>query len=386
MIRRVLAVAVAAACVASPAGAQMARLTESLGALETKARTDSADPVAHYQVGLAYWSYGRFDDAERALRRTIVIDPQFASGYLALSLLPYARRPKLWEEEDRNKVPAGVQPVVEESGRYYRRAFLIDPLVDLQSIALFFRRRISNGGVGRDEHFARGVEYFYVSQYQQAHASLHRALPNDPKGRAKINSNALWLHALSAAHAREWDDAIGDLVILRDRALEVERTAPMSGFGTFQANQMRYFIAVVEQRAGRTREAVAHYEEVLANDLGMYMAHVQLASMHEKNGAYARALTERRRAIAASPDDASLQFDLGVTLARAGEFAAADTVLGAAMAANPSSARIPYMLGLVRDRLGDTTGARAAYDRFLAIAPSSYGEQVTDVRRRLQPK
>ena len=386
MIRRLSLAVLAVIALATPARAQMARLTESLGSLEKRVRTDSADPVAHYQVGLAYWSYGRFDDAERALKQALVIDPQFAPGYLSLSLLPYARRPKLWEEEEKGKVPAELKEVVEESDRSYRRAFMVDPLVDLQSIALFFRRRISSGGVGRDEQFARGIEFFYVSQFDQAHASLHRALPSDAKGRAKTGSTALWYHALSAAHVGAWDEALADLTILRERALEVERVAPAAGIGTFQANQMLYLIAVVEQRAGRTREAVAHYEEVLANDIGMYMAHVQLANMHEKNGVYARALTERRRAIAANPYDGSLEFDLGVTLARAGQFASADSVLGGAMASNPANGRIPYMLGLVRRQLGDTAGARSAFDRFLAMAPSSYGEQVADVRRRMQAK
>ena len=386
MIRRLPLAVLAVIGLATPARAQMARLTESLGSLEKRVRTDSADPVAHYQVGLAYWSYGRFDDAERALKQALVIDPQFAPGYLSLSLLPYARRPKLWEEEEKGKVPTELKEVVEESDRLYRRAFMVDPLVDLQSIALFFRRRISSGGVGREEQFARGIEFFYVSQFDQAHASLHRALPSDAKGRAKTGSTPLWYHALSAAHVGAWDEALADLTILRDRALDVERVAPATGIGTFQANQMLYLIAVVEQRAGRTRDAVAHYEEVLANDIGMYMAHVQLANMHEKNGVYSRALTERRRAIAANPYDGSLEFDLGVTLARAGQFASADSVLGGAMDSNPANARIPYMLGLVRRQLGDTAGARSAFDRFLAMAPSSYGEQVADVRRRMQAK
>ena len=386
MIRRLPLAVLAVIGLATPARAQMARLTESLGSLEKRVRTDSADPVAHYQVGLAYWSYGRFDDAERALKQALVIDPQFAPGYLSLSLLPYARRPKLWEEEEKGKVPTELKEVVEESDRLYRRAFMVDPLVDLQSIALFFRRRISSGGVGREEQFARGIEFFYVSQFDQAHASLHRALPSDAKGRAKTGSTPLWYHALSAAHVGAWDEALADLTILRDRALDVERVAPATGIGTFQANQMLYLIAVVEQRAGRTRDAVAHYEEVLANDIGMYMAHVQLANMHEKNGVYSRALTERRRAIAANPYDGSLEFDLGVTLARAGQFASADSVLGGAMDSNPANARIPYMLGLVRRQLGDTAGARSAFDRFLAMAPSSYGEQVADVRRRMQSK
>jgi Flp pilus assembly protein TadD len=114
------------------------------------------------------------------------------------------------------------------------------------------------------------------------------------------------------------------------------------------------------------------------------MAHVRLASIYEDSHRTQAALEERRRAVATNPDDASLLFDLGESLARAGELAEAHSVLRQARDANPRNVRALYVLGRVASQIGEKEEARDAYQRFLALAPSRFADQKTEVEHRLQ--
>ncbi len=114
------------------------------------------------------------------------------------------------------------------------------------------------------------------------------------------------------------------------------------------------------------------------------MAHVRLATIYEDLHRPRGALEERRRAVAANPDDPGLLFDLGNALAKAGEPAEAQGVLRQARAANPRHVRTLYVLGWVEEQLGDTAAARDAYRQFMALAPSRFGAQKAEVALKLQ--
>jgi tetratricopeptide (TPR) repeat protein len=116
----------------TPLQAQRIKLPVKLRELESQAQQDSLDAAAHYNVALGYWNEKRYDDAERELRLAAAIDAKFAEAYLALAYLSYARRPKLWAEEAQDKVPEEWKSRLEESDRMYRRAFLVNPMVDLR--------------------------------------------------------------------------------------------------------------------------------------------------------------------------------------------------------------------------------------------------------------
>jgi Flp pilus assembly protein TadD len=96
------------------------------------------------------------------------------------------------------------------------------------------------------------------------------------------------------------------------------------------------------------------------------------------------AIEERRRAVAANPEDPSLLFDLGIALAQVGELADAHATLRQARTANPRHVRTLYVLGRVEEQLGDTVAARETYRQFLALAPTRFGEQKAEISTRLQ--
>lgn len=171
--------------------------------------------------------------------------------------------------------------------------------------------------------------------------------------------------------------------ILLQRQLDAEKTDSLRRFSDLPSNEVRYVLATLEARAGHFDAAAQLFQEALTFDLGLYMAHVQLANMQERRNRLADAIVERQRALETQPEDAGLLYDLGVTLASARRLDDARDALSRAMAANPRNARIPYALGQIQLLLGDRAGARVTLTRFVDVAPSMFGRQVIQVRQQL---
>jgi Flp pilus assembly protein TadD len=372
-----------------PAAAQRAQMLVGLDTLEARASRDSLDPSAQYGVGLGYWNAGQFDDAERAFRRSLEIEPKFAVSYLALAYLPYARRPKLWEEEAKRKVPPAWRDALAESDRNYRRTFLLDPMVDLKVVALILPpTERAEAGVNATKYQAdliNGYEYFWDARYYEAFELLDRTIQRVAgKDRPeKIPERLLWYRGLAAAHADKSDVALADFRLLMDRALEREKSDSVVRFASLASNDLRYVLATLTRKAGRPDDAIALLQESLTHDLSLYMAHAQLATIHEQRMRWPEAVAERERALETNPDDPSLLLDLGTTLAKARRFAEARDALQRAMQANPRNARIPFTLGQVQMLLGDRAGARESYVRFVAIAPSYFRPQIREATETL---
>ena len=150
-----------------------------------------------------------------------------------------------------------------------------------------------------------------------------------------------------------------------------------------RTNEFRYILAYVKQRSGAVNEAIDLYREALTNDIGLYMAHVRLAEIYETAQMFPQAITSRRNAVNANPDDESLLLDLGKTLVNAGQSQEAVTALRQANTANPRDPRPPFFLGFVLEQLGRKDDARAAFTQFTSLAPSRYDRQITIAKQHL---
>lgn len=387
MIPRALAAVFGAMLTAAPATAQRIKLPARLPELEAAAVRDSNDPAAHYNVALAYWNEKRYDDAERALRLAVTIDAQFAEGYLALSRLPFARRSRLWNEVLEDRVPEEWQATVTESERMYRRAFLVNPLMDLRIEGAVTPPRHVYWDLfapGFYDVFFRGFEDIREGKYEDGYRRLSRLVGmfGGDLQPDSLPAGLLWYRGLAAAHLSQWDTAAADFERLLARSERAERSDSLI-YVPLATNEYRYVLAVVRQRGGQLGVAARLYQAALQQDLGLYAAHSRLAEILEANRQFAAAIPSRERAIGANPEDPSLVFDLALTLAKAGQWARADSTLRQAATANPRDARIPYYQGIVRQQLGDTAGAKSAFERFLAMAPGRYQRQIEDARRRL---
>jgi tetratricopeptide (TPR) repeat protein len=367
--------------------AQRAKLLVPLVDLEAAAARDSLDPLVHYDVALGYWVSGQFDLAEHCLKRAAAIEPKLAAAYLGLAYLPFARQPKLWKELGKKKVSPRAEALLHDSYRLFRRAFMLDPLVDLKIYGLVVppREAIVVGRNATETYAAliRGFESFWDGQYTQSYSWLDQALQKMHRKPDDVPEVLLWYHGLAAAHVGFHDPALADFRSLLSRALDQERTDTLVRTFSLPSNQIRYVLADITNRAGRSEEALALYQETVANDLGLYMGHVRMAEIYESRRQWDQAILERRRAVEAQPEDASLHYDLGNTLAQALRFSEAAEALNESLRLNPENARTPYVLGRVLLRLNDPAGARDAFRRFVAIAPGRFGAQVSEASRYL---
>jgi tetratricopeptide (TPR) repeat protein len=377
-------------CLGQSLEAQRIKLPVGLKELESRAQKDSLDPAAHYNVALAYWNEKRYDDAERELKAATAMDPKLAEGYLALAYLPYARRPKLWVEEEDNRVPEEWKAPLQESDRMYRRAFLVNPLVDLRIAAATMPPKDSRWETlypDTYEFYFQAFDDMLEGNYEQAHGrfvKLHRERRLAGPGQGKLPRFVYWYEGLSAAHTARWDEAMTafEYLIGEEKALEAKHSDELIRV-PLQTNEYRYFLASIHQGAGRADQALKLYREALENDIGLYMAHVQMANMYEQNRNYAEAITERQRAVDANPDDPSLLMDLGVTLGKAGRFAEAEEALKRAAEANPRDARVLFWLGLCQTEQHKREEAKASLTRFVAVAPSRWEKQIGMANQRL---
>ena len=386
VLSRILVVAVAGA---PPVMAQGHQAPAGLAELETRAQQDSLDARVLYTLAMAYDSLRRWSDEERVLHQVLAIDPHYAPAYLGLGLLPYARRAKLWEEEAKGKVPESWRAALDSAHRRFREAFLLDPLVDFRIPGTEAppEQIWSIPDYGRATTrflLVLGIAGFGVGRYELSYDALRqwaeRRFQNLPID--SVPDFLFWYRGLAAAHLRAWDKAVSDFEVLLARSTKQERSDSLI-FIPLQTNDYRYVLAVLKQHARRVADAAALYQEALANDLGLFMAHVQLARMYRDFQQWDQAVEEARRAVQANPDDPALLVDLGMILREGGRLAEAEEVLGRAEAANPRNAEVPYALGMVRQQLGHRAEARTAFTRFVQIAPSRFAAQVADARQRL---
>jgi tetratricopeptide (TPR) repeat protein len=374
----------------SPLEGQRIKLAKSRAELEASLRQDSLDAAAHYNVALAYWNEKRFDDAERELKAAAAIDPKFAEAYLALAYLPYVRRPKLWAEEDQDRVPTEWKAAMLESDRMYRRAFLVNPMVDLRIAGAATPPRDP-----RWEALWPGVYDFYFQafddmlqgNYEQAYGrfvKLHRERRIAGPGQGKLPMSVYWFEGLAAAHTQRWDEAKKSFehLVAESVAFEKKHEEDLVRI-PLRTNEYRYFLASVEQAGGRSEAAVDLYRKTLESDLGLYMAHVQMANILEGERRYSEAAEERQRAVDANPDDSSLLLDLGVTMGKAGRFAEAEETLMQAAEANPRDARVPFWTGICQAQQGKREEAKTSFTRFLAMAPTRWDKQIGLAKERL---
>ena len=387
--RTALVVAAAVLCLGAVAQAQF-RLPVKLPELEQRVQADSNDPAAHFNVALAYWNAKRWSDADRSLRTAITLDPRFAPAYMALHFLPYAQRSTLWDEVSEHRVPDEWKQRMEESDYFFRRAYMIDPFVELRagdvvrsrSTAYLEELQLYFGEHIRD--YFDGLDQYFMGEYQKAYDRFTRVFNELDADRHpdRVPSTAMWWHGLASARVEHWPEAIQDFQRLMDRSLEPTRKDSLVHF-PLRTNEFRYILGYLKQRSGSVNEAIDLYREAITNDIGLYMAHVRLAEIYETTQMLPEAITARRNAVNASPDDESLQLDLGKTLAAAGQLEEAVTELRQATTANPRDPRPPFYLGLVLEQLGRKDDARAAFTQFTVLAPSRYERQISIAKQHL---
>lgn len=364
---------------------------ENLLVLEARVAEDSNDAQNYYDLALGYWNKDKYVEADSALRIAIRLDPRYAEAYLALAYLPYSRRPQLTQEIELNRVPEQWKPVVEEADGFYRQAFRLNPLVNLRIIGFaYLLHEPTFDDLTTDEYhiydlFYGGFVDLGTGRYPRAYERLTRLgheVFHEDRHPERVPEYVLWYRALAAAHSVRFAAADSDLTRLLERSLNRERKPELVRV-PLRTNEYRFTLGVLRFLSGRVDSAVALFQESIANDLGLYMAHVYLATIYEQQQRMDEALVERQRAVDASPEDGILLQELGLALYNQGRQAEAQDVLKRAIAANPRNAFPHYILGHSALARGQPAEAKAEFTRFLELAPRRFTDYIADAKARL---
>lgn len=362
------------------------------GDLRAAAQADSNDALAHYLLALGYLRDEKWDLADSTLRTAVRLDPRLAEAYLALSYIPYMRRPTLWREERRGRVPQEWVAAVDESDRFYRLAFALNPIMDLRVLSVMFginpkeRGDYTSAEARRYDLYYQGFDDLATGRYAAAEEHLTRLASrvySEEFKPDKVPDFVLWARGLAKAHQANFNGAIADFRRLFDRALRKEQQPEEIINVPLRTNEYRYILAVFHQGARRLDTAMALYQEAVANDLGLYMAHVQLAAIHEQLGQRAGVEAERLRAHQANPEDPTLLYDLAAMYYRSGAPTEAEKYVLQASELNPRDARNHYLLGIIAQETNRASEARAHLAQCLVLAPRRWTRIIADAQRRL---
>lgn len=363
---------------AAPVMAQQSKADASLASLEAAARSDSNDPAAHFNVGLALFKARRYHDAEQSLRTALMIDPQYAPALMLLARVNEAQNSgPLGFAVGRRIVFLRLDPNAGENAFLRRRAFLIDPLLEIEPSNRDVLPAAWRGTLGQ------GLYNYDHEKWPEAITAFQTVIDRTRRSNdsTKVPPVALWFRARCAIKVGDFDGALRYLQWLL--SLRMQDSTAERMWNPFAGEELRYILAFVYQQASRWDEAVRRYQALVEENLALDAAHTHLAEIYEAQTRWPEAVEERVRAIHANPDGASVVFNLGSTLTAAGRFAEAEPVLERYAAGYPREARSFYLLGLARMGLGKPAAAREAFTQFLALAPRRYETQIADANQRL---
>lgn len=390
--RSLFALAIAATMTTACAGSTRLVSTPT-PQLEARVAKDSLDAMAHYELAMARWSDGNYDEAGAELREAVALDPKSAPAYLALGYLPFARRPALWDEVPNDKVPAEWKDSVRQAESYRRRALILNPLVNMKIVRAVEPKLAE---IHMDPTVYQtiwgGFDDYNEGHYDKAYTELSNLMKMLTM-RATAGENAVrwdslpdilfWYQGLAAAQTNRYGVALQNINRVLERRKTLEKDKDLLIFAPLGTGQLRYLMGVIQQRGGFTDAAEENFKAALTEDLSLYMAHVRLADLYENQGHLRQAVQERRRATDANPEDASLFVDLGKTLLAADSTAGAIDAFRTAIRLEPRMPEAYYQLGRALATLKDP-GASEPLDHFIACAPSAMASEVADARAMLK--
>jgi tetratricopeptide (TPR) repeat protein len=300
-----------------------------LAALDRVLELDATYAPAHWRRGLWLLDQGDTASAEASFRRATTVDAADVGGWVGLARVYLARG------ENQRAVEMLERLLNDHPGDRYA----------LQLLGAAYRR------IGREDDArftlavgARGEPVWRDPWSDQVGA--------DRRGFASVLKEA-------TALAMAGDSAQAIPLLERLRSARPDDLALLNHLGGVYA------------AGGRTSEAIALLESVLARDPQNFDTHLNLATAYGYDRAFARAESHVDRALTIRPTSARALEAKGVILWQAGRPAEARHVLEAALARDPRQARPRVWIGFLLDEQRQPAAAVPWFEAALRIDPMS---------------
>src|SRR5919112_278763 len=294
-------------------------IEEALARFEQALAAAPENPEVIEAVGRALLNLDRLEEAEASFLDALELDPEWVAPRMGLAMVALRR-------DEPFKIVHYLERAIEadpeypeayvELGRYY--GFMGEPALAKATFERWTRRHPEDA----DMLINAGLTAFDAADYAQAHAFF-------------------------------------------DKAIEVSTNEEQkSGARTFRANAL--------DMLGRYAEAVAAYEEVIAEAPDWWEAHANLGICHARNGHPAKAEAAFRRGLEDCPGSPELRDELAAhLLTERKDLREALTLSEEAVALGRDEIRHLHTLGEIRLSMGDEVGATEAYRAVLALDPEN---------------
>ncbi|MBA3794783.1 MAG: tetratricopeptide repeat protein [Rubrobacter sp.] len=294
-------------------------IEEALSRFEQALEAAPENPEAIEAVGRALLNLDRLEEAEASFLDALEIDPEWVAPRMGLALVALGRDEpfKIVHHLERAiEADPGYPESYVELGRYY--GYMGEPALAKAT----FERWTGRHPEDADMLINAGLTLFDAADFAEAYAFFEKAV---------------------------------------EAATEADQR---SGALTFRANAL--------DMLGRYDEAVAAYEEVIAETPEWWEAHANLGICHARNGHVERAEAAFRRGLEDCPGSPEIRDELAAhLLAQGGDLQEALKLSEEAVALGRDEIRHLITLGEVKLALGDDEGTAEAYRAVLDLDPES---------------
>jgi tetratricopeptide (TPR) repeat protein len=294
-------------------------IAEALSRFEQALAVAPEKPEVIEAVGRALLSLDRLGEAEASFLDALERDPEWVAPRMGLAMVALRR-------DEPFKIVHHLERAIETDPEY------------------------------PDAYVELGRYYGIMGEPALAKATFERWTARHPED-ADMLINA----GLTAFDAADYSQALDFF----ERAIEVAFDEEQkSGARTFRANAL--------DMLGRYAEAVAAYEEVIAEAPDWWEAHANLGICHARNGHPERAEAAFRRGLEDCPGSPEIRDELAAhLLAERKNLREALRLSEEAVALGRDEIRHLHTLGEIRLTLGDEAGAAEAYTTVLALDPEN---------------
>jgi tetratricopeptide (TPR) repeat protein len=294
-------------------------IEEALSRFEQALAAAPENPEVIEAVGRALLNLDRLEEAEASFLDALELDPEWVAPRMGLALVALRR-------DEPFKIVHHLERAMEADPEY------------------------------PDAYVELGRYYGSMGDPALAKATFERWTARHPED-AEMLINA----GLTAFDAADYAQAYAFFEMAVEAASEEEQK---SGARTFRANTL--------DMLGRYDEAVAAYEEVIAETPEWWEAHANLGICHARNGQPARAEAALRRGLEDCPGSPEIRDELAAHLvAERRDLREALRLSEEAVALGRDELRHLHTLGEVRLTIGDEAGAAEAYRAMLALDPEN---------------